>query len=472
MKRIYLVLSLFLASSFLVGQNIELDRQIGRENAAMVKAQMGVYPDTIKTEYIRLVTNRLLDQLEKKLFDYEIHIVPDMSPNAFALPGGHLFITTGMIPILESEDELACIIGHEIIHSNNRHTVRQMKKSILPKLFEVPGNLIGVMNEDLGDFLNAPIETSNQLLFASYGRSFETEADEQGTKLAARAGYDPNAMVTVLNRMSKSIEVATGRAEEKSYFNDHPYTPDRAKAIEKTISKIKVRKIQKESKNLLMEMDSILFGNSPEAGIFVENNFLHPTLNFRIQFPETWQVENEPTKVAAYSPDKQGAAFVTLEPSFRDPLEAGRFFLDHMESKYKSKMIGAEKRVINETEGYLISFTDIVQGTEMFAYIFWTPMDDKLFKLIGIGPASFRTDLENTAESLRALNSEEKESFSVNLMRVVQASEGETIESLSKRTENRLNLNLTRVINSVSEGETLREGELIKVVKTYPFKVN
>jgi predicted Zn-dependent protease len=135
-------------------------------------------------------------------------------------------------------------------------------------------------------------------------------------------------------------------------------------------------------------------------------------------------------------------------------------------------MISTEKRVINETEGYLISFADRVQGTDMFAYIFWTPLDGKLFKLIGIGPASFRTDLENTAESLKVLNSQEKESFTVNLMRVVKASEGETIESLSKRTNNQLSPDLTRVLNSKSQGQILKEGDLIKVVKTYPFKVN
>ena len=468
-----IIIALFLLSglSTVEGQNVDIDKALGAENAEMVKAQMGIYDDEAKIKYIREVTARLVSNLDKQLFDYEIHLVPDMSPNAFALPGGHLFITTGLIPILESEDELACIIGHEIIHSNNRHTIKQMKKSILPKLLEVPGNLIGVMNKDLGDFLTAPVETSNKLLFASYGRSFETEADDQGTQLAARAGYDPEAMIGALNRMSRSIEAATGRSEEKSYFNDHPYTPDRAKAIEKTISKIEAKKAKPISAHFLKEMDSIIFGNSPEAGIIRDNSFLHPTLNFRIRFPSNWLIDNEPSKVAGYSPDKQGAAFVSIEGNFVDPKEAGEYFIQNMESEYESKMIDAAPYLNNNTEGYLVSFADKVEGINMYAYILWVPLDGKLFKLIGIGPDTHKSDLEATAASLRALNKEEKESFTINFMRTVEAKNNESIEQLSKRTGNLLNLELTRIINSKSENEKFKHGELVKIVREYPYAI-
>ena len=246
-----------------------------------------------KTAYLTKVVNRLVSKLDKPLFDYKIQIVPDMSPNAFALPGGHLYITTGMIPILQNEDELACIMGHEVIHSNNRHSVQQIKKSILPKLLEVPGNLIGVLNEDLGDTFNKPIETSNKLLFASYGRKFETEADDEGVELAAKAGYDPYGMISSLSRLSKTIEVATNRAEEKSYFNDHPYTPDRTAAIENKMATLKNVPKKAISSSFLYEFDGILFGNDPSLGVTQENTFLHPELNFLIEFPKDWIIDNQ-----------------------------------------------------------------------------------------------------------------------------------------------------------------------------------
>ena len=130
MRIILYTLFLFLGLSTLQGQNVELDKALGDQNALMVEQEMGIYDDAEKTAYLTKVLDRLVAELDKPLFDYKIQIVPDMSPNAFALPGGHLYITTGMIPILQNEDELACILGHEVIHSNKRHSIQQIKKSI------------------------------------------------------------------------------------------------------------------------------------------------------------------------------------------------------------------------------------------------------------------------------------------------------------------------------------------------------
>ena len=124
---------LLLFSSYSNAQSIELDKMLGEENSKMVEAQMGIYQDEKKTSYFKSVGDRLLINLKDKKFDYQFKIVPDPAPNAFALPGGYIYITTGLLPIIESEDELACIMAHELIHSHNRHTIKQLKKSIVPR---------------------------------------------------------------------------------------------------------------------------------------------------------------------------------------------------------------------------------------------------------------------------------------------------------------------------------------------------
>ncbi len=104
------ILSVFAMSPGIgFAQSIELDKMLGEENARMVVAQMGIYNDQGKTEYIREVGERLLLQLPDRQFEYQFNIVPEFTPNAFALPGGYIFITTGLLPIIESEDELACL---------------------------------------------------------------------------------------------------------------------------------------------------------------------------------------------------------------------------------------------------------------------------------------------------------------------------------------------------------------------------
>ena len=462
----------YLTSGISLAQSIDLDKKLGAENAAMVEAQYGIYQDKEKTEYIRRVGERLVSKLENPLFDYQFNIVPDKSPNAFALPGGYIYITTGLIPLLESEDELACIMGHEIIHSNNRHTIRQLKKSILPRLLEVPGNLLGALNEDLGVLFNAPIQTSNALLFASYSRNFETESDINGTALAAAAGYDPNAMISSLNRLSETIEVAIGQKETKNYFNDHPYTPDRVNSIQKNVEKLTWHHSEYISPDFLYEFDSLLFGDHPNKGVVVDNSFLHPDLDFTITFPEKWDIDNQPTNVGAYNQDRQAAVFVSLDNSNNTPIEAGKLFLSDLGSEYKEKLTATEEYTLNGRKGYLVSFTDKTEATTMYAYILWIPLEDKLFKLIGLAPLEYKTKLEESAKSLRMLKKNEKNSFTINLVRVVQARQGETIETLSARTGNRLNEELTGVINSINSDDKLGEGGQIKVVIQSPYKID
>lgn len=472
MKKLSIILSFLLLTPFFsVSQNLDLDKELGAQNAKMVELQMGIYEDPARTDYIRRVGQRLISQLEKPLFEYQFHLVPDMAPNAFALPGGYLYVTTGLLPILESEDELGCILAHEIIHANNRHSIKQLKKSIFPRLLELPGNLLGLLNKDLGAIFNAPIQTSNALLLASYSRGFETEADIEGIKIAGSAGYDPNAMIRSLSRMSEAIEVAVGYKEEKNYFNDHPYTPDRTKTLAKNITKLDWESRDPIAENFLFEFDSILFGESPNKGVIRENQFLHPDLNFFVEFPEDWNINNQPSNVGAYHPERKAAAFVSLDDATLSPEEAAKLFMETSGNEYKDKLTDSQDYTINGLKGYLLTYQDRVEDMTMYAYLLWLPMDGKLFKLIGIAPIEYKPTLEKVGESLRILTNTEKKSFTINLMRIVKARNGETLRSLSERTGNVLNEELTAVINASDINEKLEKGEEVKIVKEYPYEI-
>ncbi len=143
-----------------------------------------------------------------------------------------------------------------------------------------------------------------------------------------------------------------------------------------------------------------------------------------------------------------------------------------MERDYEKKMTANEKYVLNDREGYMISFTEKVKTVTMFAYVLWIPLEDKLFKLTGITPIEYQPQLEETAKSLRTLKNNERNSFQVDLMRIVDARQGETIKTLSIRSGNILNDELTGVINSRNPDDQLNQGESIKVVKKYPYKLN
>jgi len=465
MKIKFFLLPIFFISFFGISQSIELDKELGKENAISVEQTMGIYKDVKMTNYLRKVGDRLVSHLDKPLFTYQFNIVPNKSPNAFALPGGYIYITTGLLPLLANEDELACIIGHEIIHSNNRHSVQQLKRKILPSLLEIPGELLGVVNNNLGTLFNAPIKVSNKLLFASYGRKFETEADDEGIKLAAKTGYEPKAMLSALSRLSKTIEVATGNIEKKSYFNDHPFTPERTAAIEEIASNLSWEKAKPLTQNFLFEFDNILFGDNPNQGVIIDNKFLHPDLDFFIEFPTGWTIDNQTTNVGAYQPENKAAAFIFIENDNTSPQKASEIFTNNLSSKDKSKITGMESYTLNSNEGYLLTFKETVKSQTIFAYILWIQFNGKLFKLVGVGPSEYKDTLENISSSLRALNDKDKATIKISKVRIVKAKQGETLISLSKRVDNKLSIELTSVINSVTENEKLNKGTLIKVVK-------
>ncbi len=206
----------------LYSQSVDLDKMLGEENAKMVKAQIGIYEDYPKTEFIRSVGERLLEKLQHKQFVYQFHLVPEMASNALALPGGYVFITAGLLPLIE------------------------------------------------------------------------TESDVEGIALAADSGYNPDEMVPVLSRMSEAIEKATGRKEQKSYFNDHTYIPDRVKTIEQHASIIQWTQKASTSDNFLLKFDSLLFGDSHAQDVIQHDQSLQPDLNMSIHLTKDWNIENQP----------------------------------------------------------------------------------------------------------------------------------------------------------------------------------
>ena len=461
-----LVLSVFLFSSGIsYAQSIELDKKLGAENAELVEVLMGIYPDKEMTAYVNAVGTKLIAALDKNPFEFQFHIVDDPVPNAFALPGGYVYVTRGILSLTTSEDELACIMGHEIIHVIDRHSIKQMRSSILPNMLELPGAIVGnVVNEDLGNLLNAPINTGNRLLLSSYSRKHETASDTKGIELASKAGYDPNAMAAILERLSKAVEILTNEKEKKSYFDSHPYTPDRVDKINKTIPKLDQTERSIIAADFPAPLNGLLFGYNPAKGLFKDQKFLHPELNFAIVFPEEWETFNQPTTVGAIHEDRKAGIFVGLEDPSKSPEDYARTFEQEIEKEYGTKPTRSEPRTVNNHSGYLISMDDNTGDETMYIHILWLKMNGLLFKLIGIAPKSFEADLRNTARSLRALTSEERNSIDVYTVRIVKANKNETIEEISARHNNVVNTSIIAIMNGNEEGEKLNKNQAVKIV--------
>ena len=211
------LLSVILACvySISVSQDYSLDRKLGEENSKLVEQEIGIYKHDSLQWLINSVGQKLVSRLKNKPFEFHFYLADSEEPNAFALPGGYIYVTRGILPLLQTEDELAGVMAHEIIHVMQRHSVKQIQKSMLTGILKLPGNLINsVTGTQLGNILNTPIGLVTGSYIAKYSRGHESESDKFGIQLAASAGYKTDALADALERLAKE-EIGRASCRER-----------------------------------------------------------------------------------------------------------------------------------------------------------------------------------------------------------------------------------------------------------------
>jgi predicted Zn-dependent protease len=235
-QRLLFSISVVAISISAPAQDVAKDIALGKQGYEEVVSTMGLYRDAKIEAFLQELGKRLVAQLNPPLFSYEFYLVDSEEPNAFALPGGKIFVTRGLLALPLTEDELAGVIGHEIIHSQNRHSIKQQRNGIWGALVALPGLIVGgLFQGPAGEAIATPFLAGGMLINAQYSQGHETEADRQGVALAAASGYNPASLAEFLARLTRNVELITGQAEQKSSFSSHPYTPKRKKKHRKRI---------------------------------------------------------------------------------------------------------------------------------------------------------------------------------------------------------------------------------------------
>lgn len=291
----------------LIGEEQEI--QMGREAAARVEAQMGLVDDPELQRYVSRVGQRLAAASERPDLPWRFQVVDDPSVNAFALPGGFIFVTRGIMAAFMSEAELAAVLGHEIGHVTARHSVEQMSQQ---QLF---GGLagLGVVLLDLGSVAQGVLGTGLNLLFLKYSRDDERQADDLGLRYMTREDYAPDEMLDVFRTLERVGE-ASGGGGTPGWLATHPAPEDRFERISSAIGNDIVRLADPlvRRDEYLEQVDGLVYGPDPRNGFFRGGEFLHPNLRFRLGFPSDWQTRNMAQAVLAGSPRQDAMIQLTL----------------------------------------------------------------------------------------------------------------------------------------------------------------
>lgn len=291
---------------------------LGRQHSQQVMKEYRVYDNPELQQYVQSVGDRVARVSHRQNLIYRFTLLDSTQVNAFALPGGYIYITRGLLVYLNSEAELAAVLGHELGHVTARHSVRQHSLSTTTNVI---GSLIAAASgvQGVGQLTNM-LGTG---IVRGYGREHELEADGLGVEYLAKAGYRASAMRQVITTLKnqelfdKKLAIEQGR-EPRAYhgvFSTHPDNDTRLQQVlgRAAVPSLRASSVIGQDITFLKKIEGLTFGDSEKDGIIRGRRFYHPDMNFKVTFPESWLILNKPNSIAASAPHNDAFMQLTLE---------------------------------------------------------------------------------------------------------------------------------------------------------------
>src|SRR5215216_7733795 len=263
----------------LVSESQEI--QMGKQASQDVAQSIGLYQDAKLDSYVSTLGKRMAAASERPNLPWEFHVVDDASVNAFALPGGFIYVTRGLLASINDEAELATVVGHEIGHVTNRHSVQQISKQQLAQIGLGIGSILSSDIARFGQLASAGLS----ILFLKYSRDAENQADQAGFRYALNQNYDVREMTKVFETLSRVGE-ASGGGKLPEWLATHPNPENRIEHIEHLLDTLS-RDPSKGTVNregYLQYVQGMTYGDDPRQGYFEGTRFYHPQMRFQLTF--------------------------------------------------------------------------------------------------------------------------------------------------------------------------------------------
>ncbi len=268
---------------------------LGAESDPQIIAQFGLYENADMQKFIDLHGQEMAAISHRPNLKYQFRILDSPVVNAFAVPGGYVYFTRGIMAHFNDEAQFAGVLGHEIGHIAARHSVEQYTKQVVAQVFFMGGLLI---SKEFRAFANEA-QTAMGLLFLKYSRDNESQSDELGVEYSTRVGYDAKEMADFFKTL-KALTDESG-SSVPTFLSTHPDPADRYNRVGKLAAEAKVKypmpsyKINRDS--YLALIDGIVYGEDPRQGYVDAGVFYHPELKFSFPVPASWQLANSPSQV-------------------------------------------------------------------------------------------------------------------------------------------------------------------------------
>ena len=437
--------------------------QLGREADAEVRKQMGLYNNGDLERYVKGVGERLARAAHRPSLPWSFAVVDEPAVNAFALPGGYVYLTRGILPFLRDESELAAVMGHEIGHVDARHQAAAYSRQTL-----TGGGLavLGILVPETQP-LQGVAQLTAGLMFLKFGRNDELEADQLGVKYAAASGWNPAGMSGLLGTLARLDEASGSRRGVPNWASTHPPAADRVVKVEEAVATAETSGSKTTDKaEFERVLDGVVFGDSREKGIVRANEFLHPVLGFALRFPRSWEIVNTDQQVSARESEESEVAVVLQLVNGSGSIQQTA---QSSMSRAGFREESGQRTTINGLPAYVGIYDGAMNNMRVMVRAAHIQAGGRVYLVAGVAPPSQfnRVDpaFRDSIESFRTLSRGEAERIQENHIDFYVVRPGETWESIARTVSQGAVKPTTLAIMNGREPTTApRPGERIRVV--------
>jgi predicted Zn-dependent protease len=419
----------------------------------------GEYSDAKLERMVARIVGSLTLDPENPNQTYQITILNSPAINAFALPGGYLYVTRGLLALANDSAELAAVLAHEMAHVTANHGIQRQQKEAEEVLASQ------VVNDVLKKDPDARVAlVRGKLRLAQFSRNQELEADAIGIRAIARAGYDPFAAARFLQSMDaySRARSVTGQSDEGlDFLSSHPSAPQRIElALRHARQYAPPGTGQRDRNQLLDGIEGMLFGDTPQEGFVRGRTFLHPKLGVGFSVPEGFVIDNSAAAVTASGPGDIAVRFDGVSLDRRVPLS------DYVRSGWVAGLDNASVRPLTINGNDAVSARARADKWQFDVTV--VRANDQVYRLLTAAPAT-STMLESVAgtvrDSFRVLTPGERAALKPLRLRIVTARPGDTVATLAAQMEGvERKLDMFRLINALSAGATVSAGQRVKII--------
>lgn len=439
-------------------------KELGRQTDQEIVASFGLYNNPELEQYINQLGQKMVKVSHRPDLNFTFRLLDSPVINAFAVPGGYVYITRGILAYLNNEAEFAGVLGHEIGHITARHSAQQYTKAQLAQLGLGVGS---ILSEDFRQYAGLA-QVGLGLLFLKYSRDAERQSDDLGVEYSTRVGYDAREMANFFHTLDQMSPSEDGGGLP-SWFSTHPNPADRVEAVREEArvwqNNLGSQNLQINRRNFLQKIDGIVFGEDPRQG-YVENNvFYHPDLTFQFPVPAGWKVVNTPTQVQIVS-QNQDAAILFAIAKAASPIDAATNFINQA----NASVISSESATVNGMTAHkVVSDIAAEQGT-LRVLSFFIKKGGNVFVFHGFTAQSsfskYQSAFQSTMVGFRNLTDQSKLNVKPDRLVVKNVPNTTTLEqALQSFGVAADEMNETALLNGMALSQTVSANTLIKYVQ-------